>query len=940
MAVSGSPVFQDAHNMMNVPVSIDRGVHSTGLAKAITGKGGLLAGTIKYTQRKQRPVVVCRSPNAVIQAQRHEDHRDAIHFISEYGTRGAYWIEQRIKGGSNVFILAYRNGHGKVVHLSTTDPNLGPQNWVFERSEASHKPYHRYFSYCNSSSMIVEEKEELECLIDTKVDDVEGNATKRDIFSLLEERNVDQMTTHQRDQIWFELRMFRITSNVAYNIIKTLFDCSTLLPLPDSPLAADFCVIKDVLHMHSHQDRGDLISRVNDSKQTIEELKLLCRQLGIANYSASLIAGGREGLIKFIIDTFEERDSSQYQTRRFNQSFLSSWCLAPQNSSTAMYEGINNEQKVLDGLQDFLIKHGSPFQIEEVCSIGLLVDQDHEFIGTSADGLMLVKFITQTSISIPASWNTDSYHIVALEIKTRVSISTQRAADKISSQLGKFSICDATNNQEFAKLIPHGHERAQLAHHSVAIKTSYVLYTEASTTGIIRSVLVHFSVDFRDCYTRVLDHINTKYFSWIADEKEPVPSFSMEELGYFTDTHTLAQRLSVWRAAVMLFKGPMKRKPYPFIRAILPALICYWNTSKGFVDVITRTLTIGHSPFHHIKTEAALWLRMILLVVSQTFAVAKCAQVEASGKSYSSTDALSKDMRVSCTFAKCIAFCLRRFRITGDMPNNTSNTNNDYTTVQELPQVPISWTKHTKIATKRTFFNSREGVAIRSVHVEHVLVHERTTFLKCIVCKKRTTTRCLACMVYLCGGISDRQSTSCNSVFHDKSGQQIQWKSHYNDDNVIDSDNETSDHEFLMDNSQGGTYDSDNEANLSVRCPIDIDSKTTTNTIRAQTTTSKIQQPTIARIDSQPTVSKHLANTSSSRPEPVQPKPLQKSLLRTKSTDSRSAPSSLRRLKRRNVRVLQPASVLTATGATKLPSTLPLQRDVSVSLQVFDQMKL
>ena len=410
--------------------------------------------------------------------------------------------------------------------------------------------------------------------------------------------------------------------------------------------------------------------------------------------------------------------------------------------------------------------------VTEVVCVGFLVNSEQQHIGTSVDGLLRAEIRHPLFQSTDASF---SEHLTPLEIKTRSSTTTLNHAEALASIYGEFAICEACNHDMFAKMIPHGFERGQILHHTVALGIDGCLYAEASTTGIIRCVLVKVSPGIREAYQRVLYSIKSNHCEWIDNELVPVPEFSPEELGYCVDMHSLQQSLNIWETCNQMFFGELRQQPFPRIKAIIPSLIAYWNHTKGYVDVTSRCLTIGHMPLHHISIEASLWMRVIKLALLQAFSASKCLEVSKSLRQIKTVDALYKKQRSHMSFEFFLgniaigAFRNSAAQFYDSAHNSTEQSGAAHDTMtQSGSSVAICppFKPGTKLLTRIKYFGSPEGVALRTTNVDHIPEDSQVSKM-CINCQQKMTKfSCKTCDVYLCIHVHHGRNIPCYKEWH------------------------------------------------------------------------------------------------------------------------------------------------------------------------------
>ena len=135
-------------NLNGVSLSADRGINSHNLLAKVVSLGAKLTGTVPHNKiTKIQAFHSYPSQSAVnsalsVNQSNSTEHEHAIasqvssesHYFSGQGYKAAYWVKQIFKNGRFANLLALRQGHGKSVYLISSDPAIGPGNYVLERS--------------------------------------------------------------------------------------------------------------------------------------------------------------------------------------------------------------------------------------------------------------------------------------------------------------------------------------------------------------------------------------------------------------------------------------------------------------------------------------------------------------------------------------------------------------------------------------------------------------------------------------------------------------------------------------------------------------------------------------------------------------------------------------------------------------------------------------
>ena len=157
----------------------------------------------------------------------------------------------------------------------------------------------------------------------------------------------------------------------------------------------------------------------------------------------------------------------------------------------------------------------------------------------------------------------------------------------------------------------------------------YTLFVEANMTTVRRVVLICFSYNVIEDYLQCARQVADNQLRWIYED-EPIRELSHWELGEVGEMHTLRQNLSLWReASLECFE---RDRTFGHIGKIIPAVVAYWNFTKGGVDSgLSRYLARAHSsPFSVASLEIILWDRLINTALLSGFSLYKCDTDESS----------------------------------------------------------------------------------------------------------------------------------------------------------------------------------------------------------------------------------------------------------------------------------------------------------------------
>ena len=490
-------------------------------------------------------------------------------------------------------------------------------------------------------------------------------------------------------------------------------------------------------------------------------IKQLCRARGIPGYSKIAKSGAGKAVLDDILEQLRTWEAPDDLDHHIKVALFRCWFITGGASSTAMKLGLLNEPFVLKGLREFTNRNSSftdsegdewTFKLKFVRQCGLVVRQEEFYMATSADGIIIAD-ITSTSLD----WISGE-HILPVEIKTR---SGEKELDFAHRQ-PPFSVlrldADMLSHEDqaalFKKCIPSRENRAQILHHALVYTThcditneettNSVLFVEASKDSIIRTVLILFPADLRKSFEKVVNHLAIKHLDWVYSADVDIPPFTRSELGEVGEVHTLAQNLDLWRTAHdMYFENDCS--PFGHISTIVPALVAYWNTTKGGIDSgLSRYLANVHpSPYRVIPFESVLWDRVIMTGILNAFNLSKWDRLSVEQIKACTTFAQLKQIsQRGFTFKRFLSDAMKHFRIHSERARNSAGG---------APQGQVDTSTMTR-GERIVYYNSVEGRARRSNADSSHGLTKASGQHKCMVCDlHRIHWSCECCTdMYFC----------------------------------------------------------------------------------------------------------------------------------------------------------------------------------------------
>ncbi|OWZ17712.1 hypothetical protein PHMEG_0008312 [Phytophthora megakarya] len=559
--------------------ALDRGYQSDVINQHVHSIGGKVVGTHKRTTKF--PFTYGKPANRAQKA------------IELTGEKAAYWASKKLSNVNRAspiaraYALGYRSGLGSVTLCYTTDRTFGPGKW----------------------SYVCRQK------------DSPSTVTPAETFFLEFERGVRVLTETQRTADWFLLRKFRATGSVVSKIFHQIASAT-----PDPRIFRDPVTDPDVqfaamlLSMPlNSQPMAPLvaISSIDLESKTLEELKSLCRDRGLA-------VSGSKPVLKDRLKSFDGIDNGSRRASMKGE-ILSAWFMKP-ISSSAMKIGSHNEPQIAAHVKPFIAAH-SHFKVDAL-------NREMPFAAFSPDDIAVI-----TSPTRPQFY-------AVLEYKTRVTEATQQREQLLAETHGIFSsvrLLENGNAPDFKSQIPDGSYRCQILHNIVCGQVSDGFLVFATQSRIIRVVHVFVEASVAATYRMAMKVICDAYMHWVYDESALTPYFSLDELGTRVDLHTLEQNLAMWRSLNRIIEE--RGRPLPAAKHIIPSLISLWNRVKGGIDVYSRYLKNVKSRHIALPPTAAIVLRICMTLVYNAYQSLQLVEVQ----SYQSTAQSFLKNIVSCT---------------------------------------------------------------------------------------------------------------------------------------------------------------------------------------------------------------------------------------------------------------------------------------------------
>ena len=244
------------------------------------------------------------------------------------------------------------------------------------------------------------------------------------------------------------------------------------------------------------------------------------------------------------------------------------------------------------------------------------MNETHQFLGASVDGLMIVKghfFADKEPLC----------RTVVLEIKSKVSESTAMDAEqyKITQRIKSFNYVRVslanrrTTFPEFRKCIPDPDHCAQILQHCLCLGQKYCLYTVAKCSKIIYTVLVHFNTSVLRAYETVITDTVYVFIPFLTDLTKLPHYTDSDSWGYATSREVAMQQLQLREQFVQMVKD--RGCPFPELFKLAPGICKVHLMFIPRLSFIGTTLLIYVSFFCLHTTQplfvVGIGLRLVLM---------------------------------------------------------------------------------------------------------------------------------------------------------------------------------------------------------------------------------------------------------------------------------------------------------------------------------------
>jgi hypothetical protein len=228
------------------------------------------------------------------------------------------------------------------------------------------------------------------------------------------------------------------------------------------------------------------------------------------------------------------------------------------------------------------------------------MNNERPYLCCSLDGLSLVL-----------NRGSGNLEVIMHEIKTKT---TTELISKSRHRVN-FTRCEATDAR-MKEWVPERGHRAQVLHLAATTSIGKLMYSKASTSEHLHSVLITFSKELIDDWRLVLETIHDGMDMSLSN---------VEEWGTAVDANTVAMFQKLRQAIVTVVEAT--GVPVPELKYIKPAMISGWNPLKVAVDVSTRMMKNAQVPNESLKPQLYFFDRYLKMLLLDVYLLVGCCRI-------------------------------------------------------------------------------------------------------------------------------------------------------------------------------------------------------------------------------------------------------------------------------------------------------------------------
>jgi hypothetical protein len=612
--------------------------------------------------------------------------------------------------------MCFRTGTGRLVHIQSS-PNFGelkidPHRYEYEFAHKDYLPTSRSDRIASGDALFVE----------------------------LED-NFQSLTLDQRTPDWFILRCFGLSGTT----------CGMAIQAYKKHFAEEFQPLLTHLHIRVEPDAAPVVKHYSDdeiSKLKSPEIKQLLKKNRITIPDNVTQKKALETLLRNHLDehinaigqpkTYTVRSTPLPYVcpkQSVRDLLLKSWFYNGHGTNDNCYVGSENESKVIEMLEPFLVTHLQATEIKTK-QYGLI--EVEQGITVSPDTILQMKLPDE---ELPRMY--------AVEIKTKVSSTTSMATFAMRNELYQSDEHNEFNpifrlqfGTDECKRILQDH-RFQVIHLAMVCGVRDVLYTVAGVDQIIFIAHVTFDENMLTKYKIMVRTLLDECVPWIRNNDENHLPEITKPIAGCVDTYTLVQTFFLFKQ--IRDKVVERKRPLPSASRIVPMQIVIWNNTKGMTDTFSRCLVNTYPSLQQKNPILSVWLRLVLTGAYDTHLGYRLFQIE---KELDEIDNL-QDLRTKLCHISSFKESVMQLALTSFPNILRSNLNSSIPvlvpTSSDYPVLQSFLDENSRNQRKAQYLDLDEGRRRRTdVRLHHH--HESSgSQCRCVLCGCKTFFYCMGC---------------------------------------------------------------------------------------------------------------------------------------------------------------------------------------------------
>ena len=608
--------------------------------------------------------------------------------VEEKGAKSLCWARKKL-GNVDMHALAHRDGKGNVATMFTTIRDI---------------PFYSF-----------------NC--------IEKRGTTIRVSSTVNEmkNRVTELTHGQGGVDWHVMRSTSgaITSTTASIIFRYCQD-----DIPEESR----CLLQHLGIREISQSTEPAFTEEVLQEKTIPQLKDILRQKQLP------ITGSKPTLINRILDApLDQLD--------IRQELMKTWFMKPLKNNSNFKIGLLNEDRIADNICRFVNDNNAKYSIQDISECGLVSNNDHEHLHTSADRLCWLNIQPHNGAG------PTQREFAPIEMKTVTKSTTDdQAMNRIRPYLAGERVIQVNfESLQFKSLVWTPGYRGQVLHHAAVYRSNYVVFACANAFKIHYVLVVFISNEILDKYEIATTIMHQRRLEWYS---EPVSTYDGElNLHHAIDGHTMQLWKGMAGELKVFLANNSEVNPAHDLR---PHIVDLWNRFKGGQDVVSRQMSNVKVNFRQLSPRAFLVIRQIMTQLLNAHLALRLVKLQLDDKvdEFTSYKKMKQALNEMGTFSDF----LYKFGENWEPEKNNNDDMDESFGPNSSAPFPTSVPKRNRVS----WFNSFEGGKRLRLSTEgHALLQAVHPKKKCLLCDMKTTSKCEKCQVHLCRFTFGQHRTSC-----------------------------------------------------------------------------------------------------------------------------------------------------------------------------------